>query len=260
MKSILITISIILGLTLNTISSENNSVISTIKLKLYNAYVSDNSLLWLEGMNELKTSYKKTNSINTLFELSKSQYGYMGLLIDKQEFEKAKKILPEAEKNITKLLEQNPEWADAYALLAGIYGFKIILYPNLVIYNGPKGKNYMEKASELKNITPAVIIEMGNYKYHTPILLGGNIEEAILYYKKAINQIEIKKQDKNNWQYINAMVWLAISYDKKGENDKALATLNKLLEKEPNLIYVKKELYPKIAKKGSIEKTYYTLK
>lgn len=104
------------------------------------------------------------------------------------------------------------------------------------------------------------MIEMGNYAYHTPSIQGGNISNAIFYYKKALKMIETKKMHQNNWQYLNTMVWLAISYDKIGQSELAMQVLKTVLEIEPDLAYVKNELYPKIVKKESISKTYYSMK
>ncbi|HAN19502.1 MAG: hypothetical protein A2X13_01030 [Bacteroidetes bacterium GWC2_33_15] len=251
---------LMLGLLINITASASINNIESIHLKLYKAYISNNTALWLTGMNELELSYNKTKNPIILFELARSQYGYIGLLIDRQEFEKAKSILPKAEKNVQDLVKQAPGSADANALLAGIYGFKIMLYPGYVMINGPKGKNYIEKASSIKNITPSVIIELGNYAYHTPSILGGSIENAISYYKKAIKLLELKNQDKNNWQYLNTLIWLAISYDKNGQTEQAISVLQIVLKKEPDLVYVKNELYPKILKNESIGKTYYSMK
>lgn len=260
MKSIIVTISIIITLAFNLNAAEKLNTKADIQLKMYKAYVTDNTVQWLDAMNELEKTYLQTKSKSSLYDLTRSQYGYIGLLIDRAELEKAKKILPKAEQNAQKLVNDNPESADAHALLAGIYGFKIILYPNYVIINGPKGKNYIEKASSGKNSSASVMIEMGNYAYHTPSILGGNINDAIDYYKKAIRFMETKKTDKNNWQYLNTMVWLAISYDKIGKYDQAIQILKTVLEKEPELAYVKNDLYPRMVKKESISKTYYSMK
>ncbi len=59
---------------------------------------------------------------------------------------------------------------------------------------------------------------MANYKYHTPSILGGDIDDAIEYYQYAIKLYELTNQSENNWQYANTMVWLAISLDKKGKS------------------------------------------
>ncbi len=141
---------IILAILLFFSSLAFSSGIKEAKEKLYDAYISGDNSQWIVVMSELEKSYSKTENIFTLFELTKSQYGYMGLLIDKGEYEKAKIILPIAEKNISTLLEYNNDWADANGLKAGIYGFKIILFPNQVILNGPKGKIYLNRATSLK--------------------------------------------------------------------------------------------------------------
>ncbi|HRW63060.1 MAG TPA: tetratricopeptide repeat protein [Bacteroidales bacterium] len=253
----LITILTIFTLSIFTV---NSSDLAKAKEMLYEAYIHNDTHLWSEVMNDLEKSYKKSENIFTLFELTKSQYGFMGFLIDRGKFEEAKNILPKSEKNIETLLSYNSDWADAHGLKAGIYGFKIILYPNYVIINGPKGKGYLNKATSYDAISASVIVEMANYKYHTPSLLGGDIDEAIQYYQYALRIFELTNQKKNNWQYINTMVWLAISLDKKGDSTEAKKVLEKVLTQEPDFEWVKEDLYPKILRNESISKTYYTSK
>jgi tetratricopeptide (TPR) repeat protein len=253
-------ITIIIALLISPIFALFSNNLANSKEKLYVAYISGNNELWISVMNDLSEFYKASDNIFELFELAKSQYGYMGVLIDRSEFDLARKILPETEKNIQELLKYNPNWADAHGLKAGIYGFKIILFPTQVIFNGPKGKNYLEKASSYNEISASILVEMANYKYHTPALLGGDINEAIKYYEYAIRLFELTDQKKHNWQYINTMVWLAISYDKKGENVKAAKLLSKILKLEPDFNWVKNDLYPKIIRNESISKTYFSFK
>ncbi|MFC2152854.1 tetratricopeptide repeat protein [Bacteroidota bacterium] len=249
----------IIAITFILSSAGYSSGIGAAKEKLYDAYISGNNSLWLDVMVDLEESYKISKNVFTLHELAKSQYGYMGFLIDRREFEKAKLILPDTEKHINNLLDYNDDWADVHGLKAGIYGFKIILYPNYVILNGPKGKGYLNKAKSLNEITPSVLVEMANYKYHTPSILGGDIDEAIQYYQYAIKLFELTKQSKNNWQYINTTVWLAISLDKIGKSSEAKKVLQKLLVQEPDFDWVKNDLYPKILRNESISKTYYSM-
>ena len=101
---------------------------------------------------------------------------------------------------------------------------------------------------------------MANYKYHTPYLLGGNIDEAIEYYRYAIRLFELTNQTKNNWQYINTMVWLVISLDRNGESSEAKKVLEEVLKKEPDFYWVKNDLYPKVLKNESISRSYFSLK
>ena len=101
---------------------------------------------------------------------------------------------------------------------------------------------------------------MANYKYHTPSFLGGDVDQAIKYYRYAIQLFELTNQVKDNWQYMNTLVWLAISYDKKGDSTDAKKVLNKVLSLEPDFTWVKNDLYPKILRNESISKTYFSLK
>lgn len=242
------------------VSLSYSSGILSIKAKLYNAYISGNTTSWIEVIDDLEKNYNQSGNIFTLFELSKSQYGYMGFLIDRMNYEKAREIIFKTEKNIEKLLKYNPDWADAHGLKAGVYGFKIILFPTQVIINGPKGKDYLNKATSFNELSPSILVEMANYKYHTPSILGGDIDEAIQYYRYAIKLFELTNQTQNNWQYINTMVWLAISLDKKGESTEALNVLQEILKKEPQFYWVKRDLYPKIIRNESISRSYFSFK
>ncbi len=236
-----------------------SSGIKSIQENFYKAYISGNVGLWISSMNELQTMYNATGDYNTLYELTHSQYGYIGLLIDNGQLEKAKEKLPGAERNAEKLVKANPNLVDYHALKAGIHGFKIMLYPSKVAFYGPKGKKIMQEAYDLGKFTPAILVEMGNYKYHTPAILGGNVNEAIEYFKYAVQYYEQIGKSTNNWQYLNTMVWLAISYDKAGNKEKAKKTLVKIIEYEPGFTYVKDKLYPVLKSGKSLEKTYFEM-
>lgn len=251
MKRILLTLGLIVSISL--VYSNNEKVIQN---SFYTAYISGDVNKWKSGIKSLENKYAQTGNIQFLYELVKGQYGYIGLMIYESEYESAKQLLSQTEKNVSKLLKHDEEWPEALALQAGIYAFKIILYPGYKLYYGPKGLNAVEKAISFNKYAPSVLVEFAHYKYHSPSLLGGDIDEAIFYYKQALKLYEINGQSEDNWQYMNTKVWLAISYNSKGEKDKALGILKEILDKEPDFYYVKYVLYPKIKGK-SISSTNY---
>ena len=88
---------------------------------------------------------------------------------------------------------------------------------------------YMEKTDTilLKNRTDSGKISEATifFDFATRHLNEKRIPEAITYYKKAINF---------DPDYCEAYINLAVAYAKSGENQKAIQTLKKVLEKDPD--------------------------
>jgi len=74
-----------------------------------------------------------------------------------------------------------------------------------------------------------------------PRIFGGSYSKAAEYFKKAVILMEQKPENlKCNWLYLNAMLWLAKSYEKAGMKQEAKATYAKMYKHEPTFIAAKR--------------------
>ncbi len=91
---------------------------------------------------------------------------------------------------------------------------------------------------------------LGRKVNHAPVMFGGDKEEGLIFFEKAITQMEATQgATVNNWFYSNLLTLLARYYEERKEYVKAGETYRKILRVEPNFTWVKNELYPEFQKK-----------
>lgn len=92
-------------------------------------------------------------------------------------------------------------------------------------------------------------IEKANILYYSPSAFGGDKTEAKRYYNRAISIFESNPElTTESWLYLNLLTKVAeISTDEKKYTD-AKTMYEKIIKIEPNYLYVKDQLYPKLIK------------
>jgi tetratricopeptide (TPR) repeat protein len=179
----------------------------------------------------------------------RAYYGYVAYLIGIEEDDEAENYIEEAEPYIERLKGYNAYQSPAEALHGAFIAYKIGINKARAVFLGPQSMKHINNAIEIDPDNPKGWIEKGNAEYHMPRYLGGSYEQAAKYYKKAIAYFEDNdSQSKCSWIYLNALAWLAQSYDKMGEIRKARATYQKILSVEPGFTWVSDELYPEFQK------------
>jgi len=79
-------------------------------------------------------------------------------------------------------------------------------------------------------------------------MFGGDKAEAIKLYQKSIVLMEKSNLSTNNWFYLNTLIILAKAYISIDQYNNAKLLYEKALRKEPDFIWVKKVLYPRLLK------------
>ena len=166
--------------------------------------------------------------------------------------------LDDAQKNLTAALDARPEWAEAWALLSGVYGRKAAGGMRSGMRYGPKANDAMEKARELGPNNPRVLLMDGISYYNKPSMFGGDDEKAVELLKKAVRQFEsasARNEEPNTgspslepaWGHADAHVWLGIIYAKDDRPGEARTHFERALEIRPNYAWVERELLPNLA-------------
>jgi len=147
--------------------------------------------------------------------------------LQKKDFENAKQIFED-------LLKNNPEVADAHALLGQALGelAQSTADLNKKIQYGMEAFREFARALEIEPDNPYALVARGYARLMVPPPLGG-VDMAIEDFNLVINK---------HPEFIDAYIGLAEAYSKKGDQEKAKEYFNKVLELDPENVQAKEGL------------------
>lgn len=145
--------------------------------------------------------------------------------------------------------QRNPSFAEAWALLASLYGRKISLRPLQGMSLGPKSNRAMKTAQKLAPTSPRVVLLEAVGDFNTPRMWGGNKKRAIRGFQKAAELFQeevISDPLQPSWGRSAVYAWMGIAYMEAGDLPKAREALQKALSIDPEFGWVKYELMPSL--------------
>ncbi|MCD7976602.1 MAG: tetratricopeptide repeat protein [Tannerellaceae bacterium] len=146
------------------------------------------------------------------------------------------------------ILEIEPRNVTAYAYKGSFIAYKMAINKLTTMILGPECIRHINQAYESDSTNIQAITDKANLLFYSPGMFGGNKKEAIRYYEKAISLLEENRETENNWQYLNLLTTLAQQYKSLGKQEAARKTYEKILQIEPDYIWVKDELSPQLKK------------
>ncbi len=184
-------------------------------------------------------------------DLLEAYYVLLGSTFADQDEKLFNQFADRAEKLANKLIKANPKDAKAHALLSSVYGSKIAYAPMKGMFLGGKSNSHMSQAVQHGKEEPLVWLLNGISKYNTPEMWGGSKKEALKSLNKAVELLECQsaEQLKQNWLFLHALAWRGIVLEANDNAAQALKTYQKALEVEPNFLWVKNVLLPRLAQK-----------
>jgi len=214
---------------------------------IYNAFISGQMDLWEYNMNKMEEKYVADKNIQCLYDLTYTLYGYIAYCVVMDDKPKARYYIGKARRNINIMLKHDSLWAEVYSLKGALYGFEIGLNPLKALEYGVKSIKSINRAVELDKDNARVLMEIGNMKYYTPKILGGGLKKAIYYHEKAVNMFELSKNElENNWIYLLVLTNLGRWYSEYNKVNEARIIYEKILDIEPDYLWVKEYLYPEL--------------
>jgi tetratricopeptide (TPR) repeat protein len=203
---------------------------------------------WKSVIDSMQTFRDKNDEF--LQELVNYQYGYIGYCIEFEKTGEAKKYYNIANENVEKLEKSGYNISTINSYKAALYGIRISFNKLSAPFNGPKSLDYAETALKQDSLNYLANIQYGNGLYNMPEAFGGSKQEGLKYYLKAKKIFEKNPALINqNWNYMNLMILIGRSYTDLQDYLSAKAVYEKILASEPDFIYVRKELYPKLMEK-----------
>ncbi len=142
---------------------------------------------------------------------------------------------------------EREESAEAYALLASVYGRKIGLKPLMGMFLGPKAGKALNQAKTLAPDNPRVVLTEAVSDFNTPKMFGGSKARAMEGFERAIGlfeQEEIADPLLPRWGHEEAYAWLGIAYRNQGNPAAARRAFEQALEVNPDFGWVKYVLLP----------------
>jgi tetratricopeptide (TPR) repeat protein len=177
--------------------------------------------------------------------LAKARFGAVGACFAHQEESQAKKWLKAAEKDLKGLLKSREDWAEAHALLAGVYGMQIALSPMKGMFLGPKSSRHIEQALSIDPDNALAHYQQGSSLYNTPAMFGGDVEKAIRHLERARILYE-QQSDGYNWEYLNTLAMLGQAYHYQDRYQDARRVYEEALQAAPAFGWVKNVLLPEL--------------
>lgn len=208
--------------------------------------------LWDKAVAEKQAAFDKNPAdANLRWNLSLAQYGLMASTMRAKDEDRFDKYYDTVEEHLEILTKSDKLKAEAKAMLSAVYGLKMGYSPMMGMVLGPKSGSMIEDALKLAPQSAVAWKVQANSKMFTPAMFGGDVPEAIKAYEKSIELFEKQPETlKNNWLYIDTMIFLGQAYSSEGQSAKAVTTYEKVLKAEPNLFWVKNTLLPNAKQKA----------
>ncbi len=212
----------------------------------YTAYLKSSLPLWEKAINEKKKSINDQSSKPEKLEMTMLYYGYLSATMATQNEEAFESKLDQTKGFIERVIKEHPKWGEPKAVLSSVMGLQMAYSPFKGAFLGMKSGSYMSKAMKENPDSPIVMKLYAGSKQHTPALWGGDKKIALKYYQKVIDHYEQTNETINNWVYADALANVGIVYLELDEKTEAKEAFGKALAYEPDFLWVKKGLMPKV--------------
>ncbi|HBH49200.1 MAG TPA: hypothetical protein DDX98_11195 [Bacteroidales bacterium] len=229
-------------------SSASNAQ-SDSKQKLYQAFLQADLTAWEKEM----TLLQKNTNVNDLEEgivLINCYYGYIGWLINEEEFDKASSALDDSEDLLNDLLKKNPRNATLNAFKGAWYGFAINISGYKAAFLGPRSMKYINRSLDMDPLNIQGNIEKGNALYFMPEAFGGSKSKALELFNKAVSLMEKQELTDDNWLYLQMLARIGLMLQETGQHQAAAKQYETILENYPNYKWVRDDLYPAVKKEN----------
>lgn len=217
------------------------------KSRIYNFYINGNMAGWEGVVREMELYLKQAPGAALIKnELLGYYYGLAGYHISQKEKKSASAYVAKGESIIAELLAKESGNANATAYQAAFLGFRIGINNLRAMTLGMKSAD-LSKAAYLKDsLDPQVVTERANVLYYSPSFAGGDKQEAMRLYQKAVLLLERGNMTKGNWFYLSLLTNIARLLEESGDLMQAEALYKKILQTEPGYRWVRDELYPSL--------------
>ena len=204
----------------------------------YDSYRAGTMAPWPSLIAEMEKA--KNQSLEWQTETVKAMYGLVGYQIGQGQKDAARKHVDEADALLDKLLEKYPRDARLHALAGAFYGYKIALAFYKAPFLGPKSLSHIDKAISLDPKEPSGYIEKGNSLVYRPAAFGGDKEEGLALYRKALALMDARSEEKCNWQKMLLRTFMVKALYETKRDAEAQAFVKQMEKEYGSINWIKK--------------------
>jgi tetratricopeptide (TPR) repeat protein len=221
---------------------------SSYKSAIYHSYIYDDMVQWRRVIDIMNTEKNKSDEF--LLELLNYQYGFIAWCLGNGDDQLAGDYLYLAENILQQLEKKSFNPSLVYSYKSALLGYRIGLNRLRAPFLGPRSVKFAKMAMEIDPKNPFGYIQYGNSLYHRPTVFGGSKEEALQYFLKAEMLMESDREKiREDWNYLNLLTYIALAYAATDRFTQAKVYYDKILDIEPNHLWVKNELLPDLLNK-----------
>ena len=155
------------------------------------------------------------------------------------------KLLKSLHRGLEDWLDENPDDAEALALLGTVLGDRIG-GPLSAIRLGGKASEALERAYELAPENPRVALQRGIGFFFTPGAFGGGKDKAEVELRRAKSLFEASGVQVSGWGYPDTLARLGEVLAAVEKVDEARAMYRQALDLAPDYVLVRDELLPQL--------------
>jgi len=181
----------------------------------------------------------KSNDLIWQTEILKAIYGLVGYQLGAKNKDLARVYVDKSDVYLDKLLDEHPENAQLHALAGAFNGYKIGISFYKAPFLGPKCVYHINKAMELNPNEPMGYIEKGNSHLYRPAALGGDKNEALRLYRKALALMEANNNQKCNWQQMLLRAFIVKALYETNHTTEANAFMLAMQKDYGSMIWIK---------------------
>lgn len=216
--------------------------------EIYEAYIHNQMDRWKSVIDRMQAEADKSNSLR--IELVNYQYGYIGYCIWMDKIDEAGKYLDLAIESIDLLEKSGWDPSTIYAYRSAFISFRMSITKTINPLLGMECIQAARSAVELCKDNYFAHVQLGNVRFYAPSVFGGSKKEALEYFLKAKELMERNPENlTGNWNYLSLLIVIGQTYDYLDDYPSARMVYEMILDLEPDFIYVRNELYPRLLNK-----------
>lgn len=246
MKTLLSSIALIALFTLPAFAQVSTDV----QQLFYRGYLTASKAPWEQAIQKIEqdASLSETEKLTAITE---AQIGLLVYALANQDEATYEEVAGSLEENLETLLEQDETDAQSLAKMARLNGATMAFNNWKAMYLGPQSEKLVDRALKAAPESPEAWMQRGGSLLFTPAMFGGDVDEAVIAFEKAVRYYEAQPDHTSNWQYLDALAWLGQAYQKAERPAEATEVFTKALKIEPNFGWVKYKLLPKAVAQAS---------